>query len=214
MTQARFENLSAVVDGEESDNAFLEQISADDELASRWRNYHLIKDAMRNDLPDSIQLDIADAVAAAIDKEPTVIAPAVAKESAEREINTTGKDRKPLLGNVLPLFRQGGQFAIAASVAVAVIIGYQQINYSQQDTDLNIAPVKAVTGIQSGLSPVSLSHDTALPQTEVMEKRRKLNALMADHKQQMVLKTSIDSEADEGKLKEDAKAKANQKEQN
>lgn len=199
MTQARFENLSALVDGEESDNAVLEQLSTDDALASRWQNYHLIKDAMRNDLPDSIHLNIADAVAQAIDKEPTVIAPAKTAESNTRE---SEKVRKPLLGNVLPMFRQGGQFAIAASVAVAVIIGYQQLNYSQPDNDLNIAPVKAVTGIQSGLSPVSLSHDTALPQTEVMEKRRKLNALMADHRQQMVLKTSSDTAQDKEETEE------------
>lgn len=119
MTQARFENLSALVDGEESDNALLEQISADEELASRWQNYHLIKDAMRNDLPDSIQLNIADMVAEAIDKEPTVIAPTVTTESTHQD---SERSRKPILGNVLPFFRQGGQFAIAASVAVAVML--------------------------------------------------------------------------------------------
>ena len=138
-----------------------------------------------------MQFDIADAVAEALDREPTVIAP---QSSGQKSAKLT-----KLWDNVVPMFKQGGQFAIAASVAVAVILGYQQLNYTQPDSDLNIAPVKAVSGIQSGFSPVSLSHDTALPQTEVIEQRRKLNALMADHRQQVSLKTSVSEQQEKDK---------------
>jgi len=198
MTQAKFENLSALVDGEHTDKGIVDELSSDETLASRWQSYHLIKDAMRNELPDQIQFNIADAVAEALESEPTVMAPNtsgnVDTDTVDNDNLKKGRTNKvvrPLFGNVMPLFRQGGQFAIAASVAVAVIVGYQQINYSQ-DSDLNIAPVKAVSGIQSGFSPVSLSHDTGMSQTDVIEQRRKLNALMADHQQQMTLKTSKD----------------------
>lgn len=201
MTQAKFENLSALVDGEHADKDVIDELFTDEQLASRWQTYHLIRDGMRNELADEIQLNIADAVADAIEKEPTIVAPVIAGESDKSEDKSNVA--KPLLGNVLPLFRQGGQFAIAASVAVAVIIGYQQLTYTQQASDLNIAPVKAVSGIPSGLSPVSLSHDTALPQKNVVEQRRKLNALMADHQQQMTLKTS-DSAAQDEENEQDA----------
>ena len=201
MTQAKFENLSALVDGEHADKDVIDELFTDEQLASRWQTYHLIRDGMRNELADEIQLNIADAVADALEKEPTIVAPVIAGESDKSEDKSNVA--KPLLGNVLPLFRQGGQFAIAASVAVAVIIGYQQLTYTQQASDLNIAPVKAVSGIPSGLSPVSLSHDTALPQKNVVEQRRKLNALMADHQQQMTLKTS-DSAAQDEENEQDA----------
>lgn len=191
MTQAKFENLSALVDGEYTDKGIIDELSSDETLASRWQSYHLVKDAMRNELPDELHLNIADAVAEALESEPTVIGPNYSVKDTSTRDNAK-KVVKPLFGNVMPLFRQGGQFAIAASVAVAVIVGYQQINYSK-DSDLNIAPVKAVSGIPSGLSPVSLSHDTGMSQNDVIEQRRKLNALMADHQQQMTLKTSKDS---------------------
>lgn len=197
MTQSKNENLSALVDGELNDSKLFDELASDAELAGRWQRYHLIKDGLRNELPDTLNLNIADAVAKAIDNEPAIVAP---KESSSKS--------KPLWGNVVPLFRQGGQFAIAASVAVAVILGYQQFNHTTQDSDLNIAPVKAISGIQSGLSPVSLSQDRAVPRTDVADQRRKLNALLADHQQRMMLKTS--DEKQELNAEEEEAVKAEQ----
>ena len=197
MTQSKFENLSALVDGEHSDEKFLNEIHKDDELSASWQRYHLIRDTMREELPDTLQLNISELVAEALDKEPTVVAPVSIRDESE------SKNAKSLWSNVVPMFRQGGQFAIAASVAVAVILGYQQMNYTQPDSDLNIAPVKAISGIQSGFAPVSLSHETAVPQSDVIEKRRKLNALMADHQQQMMLKTSTSESEKESQKEED-----------
>lgn len=196
MTQSKIENLSAFVDGEQTDSKLLDELASDADLASRWQSYHLIKDGLRNELPDSLNLNIADAVAEAIDKEPAIVAPNTGVNKAKNV---------PLWGNVVPLFRQGGQFAIAASVAVAVILGYQQFNQTTQDSDLNIAPVKAITGIQSGMSPVSLSQDRAVPKADVAEQRRKLNALFADHQQRMMLKTSDDKTSVEAEAETTAK---------
>lgn len=184
MTQSKFENLSAFIDGEQTDSESLEQLLSDkdgskEELAAKWQSYHIIKDGLRNDLPETLQLNIADAVAARLENEPAIIA---TPEPKKRSI--------PLLDNVIPLFRQGGQYAIAASVAIAMILGYQQLNYVPENQGLNIAPVKAISGIQSGLSPVSLQQEHALPRADIAEKRRKLNALLVDHQQQMLLKTS------------------------
>ncbi|MCC2604755.1 sigma-E factor negative regulatory protein [Planctobacterium marinum] len=195
MTQSKIENLSALVDGEQTDSKLLDELASDAELASRWQSYHLIKDGLRGELPDSLNLNIADAVAEAIENEPAIVAPNL----------KTQKDKKsPVWGNVVPLFRQGGQFAIAASVAVAVILGYQQFNQTSQDSDLNIAPVKAISGIPSGMSPVSLSQDRAVPKANVAEQRRKLNALLADHQQRMMLKTADDETVIEAETDEDS----------
>ena len=49
MTQSRFENLSAIVDGEHFDDESLNQISNDEALQSKWQSYHLNKDAMRQE---------------------------------------------------------------------------------------------------------------------------------------------------------------------
>lgn len=199
MTQSKFENLSAFVDGEQSDAESIQQLLSDKELANKWQSYHLIKDGLRNEMPDTLQLNIADAVAEQLENEPAIIA-----------TPKTEKRHIPLLDNVIPLFRQGGQYAIAASVAVAVILGYQQMNYVPENQDLNIAPVKAISGIQSGLSPVSLQQEQALPRADIIEKRRKLNALLVDHQQQLLLKTS-DAETEQDVTEEQTTETTEQK---
>lgn len=96
-------------------------------------------------------------------------------------------------GKASPLFQQTGQFAVAASVAVAVILGVQQYNQPVEDQPFNAAPTIPVTGIQGGLSPVSLEQTRALPRPDVSVQRQRLNAYLNDHNQQVRRKSTADS---------------------
>lgn len=176
----KFENLSALVDGENSDSTsssshVLDAVKNDAELQLKWKSYHLIRDGLRQELPATINFDIADKVALALESEPAILAP-----------KKTWRDL-PLVGSVVPFAKQGGQMAIAASVAVAMIIGVQQFNQSDVNQPFNAAP--PIPGIQGGLSPVSFDQTRTIPNSDGVEQRRRINAYLTDHKQQLRFKT-------------------------
>ncbi|GAC20935.1 sigma-E factor negative regulatory protein [Paraglaciecola arctica] len=176
----KFENLSALVDGEDSTSTsssshVLDAVKNDAELQLKWKSYHLIRDGLRQELPANINFDIADRVAQALESEPAILAP-----------KKTWRDL-PLVGTVIPFAKQGGQMAIAASVAVAMIIGVQQFNQTDANQPFNAAP--PIPGIQGGLSPVSFDQTRAIPNSDGVEQRRRINAYLTDHKQQLRFKT-------------------------
>ncbi|MBC3766882.1 sigma-E factor negative regulatory protein [Neptunicella marina] len=180
MTQQKYEKLSAWVDGEIHHDGLVDDLKNDAELMQKWQGYHLVRDALRKETPDQLNFDIAANVAAALENEPTLLAP---KKSTWRDW--------PVVGNVIPLVRNAGQFAIAASVATAMIIGVQ--NYNQpKDVETNFESNSGFSGlgVQGGLSPVSLEQSRALPRQSVQEQQRKIIAFLTDHQQQMRRKTT------------------------
>jgi sigma-E factor negative regulatory protein RseA len=147
----------------------------DADLQLKWKSYHLIRDSLRQELPANINFDIADMVAQALEAEPAILAP-----------KKTWRDL-PLVSSVVPFAKQGGQMAIAASVAVAMIIGVQQINQVDVNQPFNAAP--PIPGIQGGLSPVSFDQTRTITNSDAVEQRRRINTYMTDHKQQLRFKT-------------------------
>ncbi|WP_299075548.1 RseA family anti-sigma factor [uncultured Paraglaciecola sp.] len=176
----KFENLSALVDGEQHESSLsgsdiLDAVKNDTDFQLKWKSYHLIRDGLRQELPTEINFDIAAKVALALESEPAILAP-----------KKTWRDL-PLMGNVVPFAKQGGQMAIAASVAVAMIIGVQQVNQADVEQPFNAAP--PIPGIKGGLSPVSFDQTRAIPNSNDIQQRRRINAYMTDHKQQLRFKT-------------------------
>ncbi|KXI28688.1 sigma-E factor negative regulatory protein [Paraglaciecola hydrolytica] len=176
----KFENLSALVDGENSQfdlqgNELITAIKNDKDLEQKWHSYHVIRYGLRKELPQQMQFDIAAKVMLALESEPAILAP----KRNWRDL--------PVLGSVIPFVKQGGQMAIAASVAVAMIIGVQQFNQNEADQPFNSAA--PILGIPGGLSPVSFEQTNTMPQNDMMEQRRRINAFIADHQQQMRLKS-------------------------
>jgi len=177
MTQQQ-EKLSAFMDGETEGNEIIDAIKQDDALQAKWQRYHLIRSGLRKEASVAPQLDITASVAKALEDEPTIMAP---KKSRWSKI--------PVLGSVVPFAKQSGQYAVAASVAAALILGYQQFNQPvTPDEPFMTAPTVMPQG---GLSPVSLQQTRTLPRNDMatmLEKKRKVNALIADHEQQVMLK--------------------------
>lgn len=176
----KFENLSALVDGENSQfdlqgSDAINAIKQDKQLLQKWHSYHVIRYGLRKELPATMQFDIAAKVALALESEPSILAPRKSWRNA------------PVVAAVLPFMKQGGQMAIAASVAVAMIIGVQQFNQNEVDQPFNSAA--PIPGIAGGLSPVSFEQTQAVAQNDIVEQRRRINAYIADHQQQMRLKS-------------------------
>ncbi|MFC3094746.1 transcriptional regulator [Alteromonas sediminis] len=184
------ENLSALVDGEIHEDKVLDALSHDDQLREKWQRYHLIRSTMRKEMPAGQYMDISAQIADAIEREPTVLAP----NKRFARIPVIGR----LSNKVVPFAKQSGQFAVAASVAAAVIIGFQTFNQPPESKPFVTAPPAA--GPQGGLAPVSLEQTRALPtqsRAEVLETRRHINALIADHEQQVKLKSDSDKKNQE-----------------
>lgn len=107
------QQLSALIDGESDldrcEHILLAALSQG-EVAKAWRAYHLIGDAMRQEAwqPDMQSGNMTSRVMQALEQEPTVLAPALAKQRAEQA--QTSK-QKPVV------------WSIAASVAATLFVG-------------------------------------------------------------------------------------------
>ncbi|WP_421239850.1 RseA family anti-sigma factor [Aeromonas enteropelogenes] len=193
---ANKEQISALMDGDLSDAQVLNELELDSDLQDTWGRYHLIGDAMRGDLPVNLQLDLSDSIMAALEDEPTVLAPKPVEAKpvapqAQPEMEPTKTD-----ANVVPLFRrigqQLGQYAIAASVAAAVIFGVQQ--YQGQD-GVPANPVLNTIPIGGSAAPVSVHYpqegnrnrQQGLTEQQMQEQRERINAFLRDHQLQQRL---------------------------
>ena len=191
---ANKEQISALMDGDLSDAEVLNELEMDSDLQDTWGRYHLIGDAMRGDLPVNLQLDLSDSIMAALEDEPTILAPkpvetAPVLQPAVAPVKTDA--------NVVPLFRrvgqQLGQYAIAASVAAAVIFGVQQ--YRGQD-GVPANPVLNTIPIGGSAAPVSVHYpqqdgararQQGLTEQQMQEQRERINAFLRDHQLQQRL---------------------------
>ena len=191
---ANKEQISALMDGDLSDAEVLNELEMDSDLQDTWGRYYLIGDAMRGDLPVNLQLDLSDSIMAALEDEPTILAPkpveaAPVLQPAVAPVKTDA--------NVVPLYRrvgqQLGQYAIAASVAAAVIFGVQQ--YQGQD-GVPANPVLNTIPIGGSAAPVSVHYpqqdgararQQGLTEQQMQEQRERINAFLRDHQLQQRL---------------------------
>lgn len=129
MNEQNREQISALMDGELEHGApsVLNALEDNQEYRDVWHRYHLIGESLRGNLPEHIDLHLADRIRASIQNEPAILAPAR---------NTTRNPFiKPAIG-----------FAIAASVTVAVILGVKQAGVGPAAT---IAPAPVVAASQT-----------------------------------------------------------------
>ncbi|MBT0585796.1 sigma-E factor negative regulatory protein [Alteromonas oceanisediminis] len=180
MTQQQ-ENLSAFTDGElnEGHGDLVNALKQDEQLQQKWQRYHLIRDGLRGELGQSTGFDVAASIAAAIEDEPAIVAP-----------KRTWQDL-PVVSTVVPLFKQSGQYLVAASVAAALILGVQ--NYNQPSDSEPFMTATPISGPQGNLTPVSLEQTRSVQRNdmaELLEQRKMINALIADHQRQLQMKQS------------------------
>ena len=183
------EQLSALMDGDLNDVEVLGDLGMDPALQDTWSRYHLIGDAMRGDLPVNLQLDLSDSIMLALEDEPAILAPKPAQPAAP-QVQPAGK--------VIPFVRrfgqQVGQYAIAASVAAAVIFGVQQ--YQGKD-GVPTSPVLNTIPVGGSAAPVSVHYpqdgsrtgvrQQGLSEQQMQEQRERINAFLRDHQLQQRL---------------------------
>lgn len=183
--------VSAAVDGE-TDAQTMAELVADTHSHNKWHNYHMIGDAMRGELPQTIVLDLSASIAAAIELEPAIVAPQVTAPEVDYPVTTqvavnAGNSR------VVPLFKQFGQYAIAATVAMFAIVGVQNYNQTADD-EASPSPVLITRPLVGSASPVSLQtgpvqQNQGYTNDQMNEQRRRINTYIQDHMLQQRLNT-------------------------
>ncbi|MGL5408425.1 MAG: sigma-E factor negative regulatory protein, partial [Shewanella sp.] len=113
--------------------------------------------------------------------------------------------------NVVSLFKQFGQYAIAATVALFAVVGVQNYNQSTED-DAGAAPVLVTRPLVGSASPVSLqtgpvsqTQNQSYSNDQVNEQRRRINTYIQDHMLQQRLNTGAVIENDTGVIAVPAK---------
>ena len=142
------EDISALMDGELSEQKMqqsLREMRNDPEQRDCWEQYHIIGDALRNNLPPNLNRNFVNSVSQAIAKEDL---PAPQVTSLKQK---TSKYRHPIANPFTG-------FALAASVAMVAYVGVGMIAVDEQASGprLASAPVQTqITTVASRSMPQS-----------------------------------------------------------
>jgi len=173
VNQSTLESLSALVDNEASElelHRLLKQSESSAEVRETWARYQMASAAMRGDVASGSYVDLSAAISAAISEEP---AHAVNDESP---IQAKAQRR---------WWQAAGRFAVAASVAGAVVLGAQQYQAQLLGGARDAEVAEASTASQSVPLPAGFtapsfntrtvsSHDRYAPNPGMAESRKVL----------------------------------------
>lgn len=165
--------ISGLVDGElgDAEREFLiRRLVKDPELQRRWRDYHTIGEALKNQLPDKVSPDFALRVSEAIAQEP------VYRRAADVPRDNPASPLKKIAG-----------WAVAASIAVLGVSGVMTI--IQQDASVpgpavavHEAAEKPLTVAQSAMQTDNTSPTLATVNTPARPlKDPRLNKYLVNH---------------------------------
>jgi len=136
------ENISSLYDDEldaTERDPLLTSLKQDEEQKQIWGRYSLIGDAIRKDLPDNPNHDLLSRVQMALESEPALLAPSSVSSSdrADRTRNQTVNDvnvvELPKKASNDHFFKPVAGFAVAASVALASVLGFQMFSQPVDD---------------------------------------------------------------------------------
>lgn len=176
------ESLSALMDDEANElelERILSRIGGDSSLRETWVRYHAARSATSGQAAGLLHLDVSQRVSAALQVDEAVI------------------QQHPMQRFLRPI----GSFAVAASVAVAVVIGGQQLNVLGTEGSLSSpmasgpSPVGVINTV--GAIPVRASYGTAnVPELQTTNRtayrelaRQRMARYMQEHAEQAALNT-------------------------
>ncbi len=159
------ELLSAFVDAEISElevRRVCKELLSDERELARWSRYHLVRDAMRGNLPAATDLDFAARVMAKIEQEPL----------------PTGRG---MYNWRYGLLKPAAGFGLAASIAVIAVVGVQSLTDSPSSV-ANIAQVSPAPSLaQRDIRPISVGNAQEGALVENPEVAARLNSYLVNH---------------------------------
>jgi sigma-E factor negative regulatory protein RseA len=161
------EQISALADNELCDRRVDMALAAlrQPEEQAAWDIYHQIGDVLRSDdMAISLRPDFAARIAARLDAEPAIVAPAFPKPPAAP--HETGVNKKINTNNRFKRFAMSGAFA-AAAASVALVTGPQLMVAMKGDSAQDNAQVM-VASTNRPVSHASIISTSAAPQAAVV----------------------------------------------
>ena len=169
------EKISSMVDGElsrEECRAIITEVSAGSGSSS-WDQYHVIGEAMRHNLPDTLYTDLSASISAAIASEPAhqvaAASPVVTDEPAVTNVvPAVTQVKSPIFG-----------YAVAASISMVAIAGMFQLNQGEA-----LAPVMTpiVVAHQPQIAPAPVIGDIAWSSSAMIPTRNAKDAVLVQHR--------------------------------
>lgn len=171
MTDKQMENLSALMDGELDELSIarlLGQMKDNPELTGKWARYHLLGDAMRGDMQGFANVDLSSRISAAL--------------ADEAPLSTN----MPLQQTARQWWKPAAGLSVAASVAMAVIIGAYQLRSSDAGFE-QVADAASEESAEVAKPPVYYKGPTMVASTEseadLKAGQDKLNEYLRQHAQ-------------------------------
>jgi len=185
MSEIKSESVSSLVDNyspstDDSVSAHLvDSMLKDEHLSSTWQNYHLIGDVLRDEVPQSLQLDLSETISAAIAQEATILSPNSSSQASMKSadntensfiedkelvqntntvVNATNRFKAKVANFVKPI----GQVAIAASAAALMIVGVQN-NVADNASPITPSQVVQTMPLTGYANPVSFNVQSNQP---------------------------------------------------
>lgn len=177
MTETRKESLSALIDGEASEievHRLVREFRSDDGLAKSWSMYQHIRTTVRADSPalsPQHHEQLLSSISEAIEAEPVHAQPASQKQQA-------------------PLRVAAGSLAVAASLVVAVFVGFQPSGSDTTeyaDAGVGTTPALISSPLSSPIVALPVANDSqAFAQAPDLveldaEKQKRLRAYLNQH---------------------------------
>ncbi|WP_057832409.1 sigma-E factor negative regulatory protein [Colwellia sp. TT2012] len=187
------DNYSPSTDGSVSAN-LVDNMLKDEHLSSTWQTYHLIGDVLRDEVPQSLQLDLSKTISAAIALEATILSPnsstqvfvqqdakgngSSSADNVHLPASSTVKNTHSVIDaisrfktKVSSFVKPMGQVAIAASAAALMIVGVQN-NVAENSFSVTPSQVVQTMPLIGYANPVSFSLQS--PQGESNQQSQKI----------------------------------------
>ncbi len=199
MSEIKSESISSLVDNyspstDDSVSAHLvDNLLKDEHLSSTWQNYHLIGDVLRDEVPQSLQLDLSDTISAAIAQEATILSPNSSSQASTKSFDNTDasltEGKAPVQNSnrvvdatnrfkakVTNFIKPMGQVAIAASAAALMIVGVQN-NVADNSSPITPSQVVQTMPLTGYANPVSFNVQSSQPTTSQQSKEETQQAM-------------------------------------
>lgn len=184
------EHVSALMDNQGS-SELIHDVYQDHESLETWSRYHLIGDVLRNEQTKSPSLEktISLNIFAALEQEAVYSEQPIHQPVHASNVVSLQSRLKKSLSTI-------GQYGIAASVAIGVMVGVQQWQSSQNSPDVVPHPVLNTIPVSGSAAPVSINLNNermnVLPQQQMTEQqlqqeRQQMAKYIHDHQLQQRL---------------------------
>ena len=146
------EQLSNLMDNEQSDNASLDLLIQDKLQQTTFSRYQLIGDVLRNEV--ALNIDVSESVMSKINEQPIL--------ASVTPIQASKPTKVAAQNNVISFVKRFGQYAIAASVAGVVVM----TSFITSQPSVENSGIEVLNTVPfGGVSPVSFTSKSSTIET-------------------------------------------------